>query len=126
MMRKLLFGAILALLFCYQAFAVTPASTEFEGFGLLKVFSTDHPVILRADGEPYYNNVHRFIATGLHLAARLRNSNNNYAIHNYDMPYGTLTDMASGMRYRLAPANWFGNFYRYTLSDIGYAYELTQ
>ena len=87
-------------------------SEAFEGFGLFTVYSTDNPVILRADGEPYYDNVKKLEATDVRLAAKLKKDVVVDDYYQERMPYGTLTDMASGFRYALhfneaSPNNWY-------------------
>ena len=99
-MRKLFLWVVLALLVCSagiaSAFDAAP-SDAFTGFGIQKVYSTDNPVIIRADGEPYYSDVKTLQCIGLNLAARVKDGyTGNY-------PSGTLTLMGSGIRYALAP-----------------------
>ena len=98
-MRKIVLWTILAsLLWGGIALASDAVPSEAVlGFGLVKTYSTDHPVILRADGEPYYANVTKFIGTDVSLAAKLKGG------YSGDVPYGTLTAMSSGLRYMLTP-----------------------
>ena len=124
-MRKVFLWAVLAVFVCSagvafgadtpsSSSAVLPVSSDaLLGFGLYKVYSTDQPVLLRADGEPYFGNVKKFTATDVVLAAKVKAV---YANSSYTMPRGTLTDTATGLRYRLDPNNWRGNFCEYRVN----------
>lgn len=129
-MRKVFLWAMLAVFVCSAGVAFgadepvpsTPPDTPAEltissdallGFGLYKVYSTDQPVLLRADGEPYFGNVKKFTATDVVLAAKVKAA---YANSSYTMPRGTLTDTSTGLRYRLDPNNWRGNFCEYRVN----------
>ena len=91
-----------------------PISSEaILDVGLYRVFSTDQPVILRADGEPYFENVTAFVGTGMNLAVKVKPG---YSGGNYTMPQGTLTDTATGLRYKLTPGDWSGNFCTYDVN----------
>lgn len=120
-MRKLLLYAVLASLLCSTGIAGASDAVPSEaisGFGLLKVYSTDHPVILRADGEPYYSNVTKFVGRDYYFAVKLKNG------YSDEMSYGTLTVMNSGLRYRLTPGGSSEKFCSYnvegseSLSDL--------
>ncbi|MBQ7214558.1 MAG: hypothetical protein IJS39_01070, partial [Synergistaceae bacterium] len=88
------------------------SSEAISGFGLLKVYSTDHPVILRSDGAPYYNNVTKLVGIDVSLAAKIKSG------YSGEMPYGTLTGMSSGIQYRLTHGDSSGNFYEYNVQGI--------
>ena len=75
-------------------------------------------MILRADGEPYYNNVTKFVGYDGFLAAKLKDG------YSGEMPYGTLTVMNSGLKYRLAPGGSSNNFCEYNVQGMGRLAEL--
>ena len=129
-MRKVFLWAMLAVFVCSAGVAFgadepvpsTPPDTPAEltissdallGFGLYKIYSTDQPVILRVDGEPYFGNVKKFVATDVNLAAKVKA---DYIYSSYTMPHGTLTDTATGLRYMLNPGEWRGNFCDYNVN----------
>ncbi len=114
-MRKLLLCAVLASLLCGAGIAGASdavSSDVITGFGLLRVYSTDHPVILRADGEPYHYNVTKFVGIDVGLAAKIKSG------YTGAMPYGTLTAMNSGVRYLLMPGGSSGNLCGYDVQDM--------
>ena len=125
-MRKIVLWTVLASLF-WGGGALASESISSEailGFGLLRTYSTDHPVILRPDREPYYANVTKFVGTEVSLAAKLKGG------YSGDVPYGTLTAMISGLQYRLVPGYRLmpgensGNFRGYDIHDIDSLSEL--
>ncbi len=67
---------------------------------------------MRADGEPYYSNVTKFVGIDVGLAAKIKGS------YTGDLPYGTLTSMSSGIRYMLTPNETFGNFCGYDVQGV--------
>ena len=115
-MRKLFLWAVLASLLCGAgaASAIDAVPSEaITGFGLYKVYSTDHPVILRADGEPYYGDVKKLVGTEIFFAAKVKDG------YSGAMPHGTLTDRGSGFYYRLSPYySSRENIYRYYASGF--------
>lgn len=118
-MRKIVLWTVLASLLWGGALASDAVPSEaISGFGLYKVYSTDHPVILRADGEPYYNDVTKFVGYDGFLAAKLKDG------YSGEMPYGTLTVMNSGIQYRLTPGGGSNNFCEYDVQGIESLAEL--
>ena len=113
-MRKLFLWALLAsaLLSAGNAYA----SETFSAFGLYKVYSSDNPVILRADGEPYYSNVKNLQCVNISLAARLNDTDLVY------LPLGTLTDTNTGLRYMLTPGSLTDNLCEYYTSGLSLRY----
>ena len=133
-MRRVFLWLVLALFVCSAGVAFgadsgtdttivapTPDSSEVQqlpseallGFGLFNVYSTDQPIILRGDNTLYYGNVRKFIATDTVLAAQVKSG---YSGGNYELPKGTLTDTATGLRYTLYPGSWIGNFCEYDVN----------
>ena len=92
---------------------IVAPSEALLGFGLFNVYCTDQPIILRGDNTLYYGNVRKFIATDTVLAAQVKSG---YSGGNYELPKGTLTDTATGLRYTLYPGSWIGNFCEYDVS----------
>ena len=86
-------------------------SEAILGFGLLKTYSTDQPVILRADGNPYYDNVKKLVGVDMALAAKIKSG------YTGDLPYGTLTDNSAG-RYVLSPNTPSGNYALYDVDGV--------
>ena len=84
------------------------SSDVIAGFGLFRTYSTDHPVILRADGEPYYAGTTKFVGYDIGFAAQIKNG------YSGDMPNATLTFMDSGLRTILTPEESSGDLYTYT------------
>ena len=119
-MRKVFLWAMLVVFTCWTGVAWSASSgtseapsmpsDAFAGVGLHKVYITENPVILRADGEPFYSSTDKFVGKTVYLAAQIKNE---YAGKGYSMPQGTLTD-TRGMRYGLSPSQLVSNiFYNY-------------
>ena len=106
---------MLASFFCGAGIAVASEAVPSEailGFGLLKTYSTDQPVILRVDEDPYYDNVTKLVGIDFDFAAQIKKG------YTGALPYGTLTDMDTKTRYMLTPNEPSGNISMYDVQGI--------
>ena len=110
-MRKLFLRAVLVLIFCSAdaASAYDPVPSEaVTGFGLYTVYMPNTAVTLSADAAPSYSGI-RTLNANTYLAAKLKDDYSGIR------PYGTLTDMVSGLQYTLAPDGNIDNFCTYSI-----------